>query len=799
MQRMDGDESHTTDASDLVTNAEQSPTHPKSVSPNNRIKMPSMIQNVLLIWLDNKIDETSSDYRNIITDLRHIVNAVNIFVDGDECIHFLESIADEKASMIISGSIARKVIPRVHDWIQVDSIFISCENRKYHKGWINDWPKIKGVFTEIQLMYDDLKQTVQQCEQNSVSISVMNTDGSLENTNLNQYDPHFVYTQIMSEIVFTIRFKQWHINKFIEYCRETMNGNKSALNDIDQLARKYHQHSPIWWYTHECFLHPMLNRAFRTMNCELIIKMGFFIRDLHCQIEQLHQKQVDAHGFSQRFVIYRGQGIENMMFQRIAANKGGLLSFNCFLFTNKSHPVSLKLAKRALTNNNMIGVVFVMIIDTARSNIPFASVIGIQHFESLENKVLLSMHTVFRIGEIQPLADNPRLFQIELILTSDKDNDLRQLTHRIREETFPNPHKPHRLGSLLNEMNQPVRVQQLYQILLELAVKENIRTPIYTQLEMAKQELRKYEEAMTYSEESIDVEETETPFNHQNRAASYNNIGYMYFHMSDYSKALFCYGEALKIQQQSLPSTHPDLATTFSNMGDAYFRTGNYLQALSSQEKALAIQESSSLSVQSDITTSYDNMGNIHFRMGNYPKALSFHEKVLAMRQQALPPDHPFVAASYNNIGVVYYAMKDYSKALPFHEKALSIRQKSLSSTHPDLSLSYTNIGHVYFHMGDYPKALFYHEKALILQRDSLPPMHSDLVTSFNNIAHVYARMNDSANAVSCQKIARTIQHQLLSTNHRNLPSRKTNIVYSGFERASHRAKRPLPSDHGKP
>jgi hypothetical protein len=77
------------------------------------------------------------------------------------------------------------------------------------------------------------------------------------------------------------------------------------------------------------------------------------------------------------------------------------------------------------------------------------------------------MNTVFRIGEIKPMDKNHRLFQVDLTLTSDNDKDLRVLTDRIREETFPDDEGWQRLGLLLKKMGQSEKAQQIFEILLQ--------------------------------------------------------------------------------------------------------------------------------------------------------------------------------------------------------------------------------------------------------------------------------------------------------------------------------------------
>ncbi|CAF3893878.1 unnamed protein product, partial [Rotaria sp. Silwood1] len=59
----------------------------------------------------------------------------------------------------------------------------------------------------------------------------------------------------------------------------------------------------MWWYTGELFLYGMLNRALRSLDMEMMIKMGFFIRSLHQQLQQAHKEQSDE--YTTKFIVYR--------------------------------------------------------------------------------------------------------------------------------------------------------------------------------------------------------------------------------------------------------------------------------------------------------------------------------------------------------------------------------------------------------------------------------------------------------------------------------------------------------------
>jgi len=759
------------DTSDDGAEAAQSSVHSKNIASDRRINI-QMVQNVRLIWLDNNIDDDSTDYHNAIAHLQHAVHTINTFTDDEECIQFLDSISGEKACMIISGSFGPHTVPRVHNMPQVDSIFIFCDNKKRHKQWVKDWTKIKGVFTEISSICEALKQMVQQCEQNAISISFMSTRGNVFKKNLGQLDPTFMYTKILKEILLTIEFEQQHITEFIDYWRNALADNENELKNVKKFERKYRAKTPIWWFTYECFLYPMLNRALRVMDVDVIIKMGFFIGDLHRHIERLHWEQFGGRKFGKSFTVYRGQGMSKADFEQMTKTKGELMSFNNFLFTSKHRNISLDLARRALSNSDMVGILFVMTIDPSKSTIPFASITNVSYFEDEdENKdeVLLAMHTVFRIRAIKPMDKNPRLFQVELTLTSDNDTDLRALTDRIQEESFPEVEGWYRLGLLLLKMGQYYKAQQIYEIMLEQTTDESERGHIYHLLGWAKYNQGEYTDAIILYEKTLRIYKKPLSPNNLRLGDCYNNIGLVYEEMSEHQKALSYYEKSLDIKQQSLPSNHLHVAYFYNNIGLVYFRTGNYPKALSSHEKALQILQETLPSNHPDLAYHYNNIGFVYHNMGEYLKALSFHKKVLQIRQQSLSSSHPELAKSYIAHGIVYDQMQQHSKAIMFYEKALEIQQQSLPPNHPDLAMSYSNLGLVYTNMGKYQKALSSHEKALEIQLQSLPLNHPDLTISYGHIGNVYFMMGEYSKALPFCECAMNMAQNSLPANHPHL------------------------------
>ncbi len=777
-----------------------SSTRPRRV-PNARI-----VQNFHLVWLDGSIDETNDDCRNSITKLRQVVNTVNTFVDVDECIDFITDIG-EKALVIISGEFSQPIISIVQNISQVNCVYIFSKDNVQYEKWAKEWPKVAGVYADITPICEALRQATQNCDYNNVSITFAKKMDGATGPNRDSLDSSFMYTQILKEILLTIDFNEGHIKEFLTYCREQLAGNYAELKKFDMIEKEYHDHKPIWWYTYPCFLYSMLNRALRLMEADLITTMGFFVRDLHKHIVELHFEQYGEQNHSNSFIVYRGQGLSQTDFNQLQTTQGGLLAFNNFLSTSQDREVSLRFARRSINTSDKIGILFVMIIDPSISATPFANVKNASYYRE-EEEILFSMHSVFRIRQVKQIEkNNNRLWQVDLTLTDDHDPQLQELTKSMQDET-KGPTGWFRLGRLMMKVAQFDKAQQVFEMILDRTTDEEEKGQIYHYLGGIKMDQGKYPEAITYYEKSLKISQKTLPANHPDLATSYNNIGNVYHNMGEYSKALSYYEKDLEIKQKTLPANHPHLAGSYNNIGNVYYNMGEYSKALSYYEKAFEIYQKTLPANHPDLATSYGNIGLVYDKMGEYSKALSSHEKVLEIRQKTLPANHPHLAISYNNIGLVYDNMSEYSKALSYYEKALEIDQKTLPANHPDLATSYGNIGFVYNNMGEYSKVLSYYEKALEIRQKTLPANHPHLASSYNNIGAVYDNMCEYSKALSYYEKDLEISKKTLPANHPHLATSYNNIglVYNNmgeyskalsyYERALDILQRALPANH---
>ncbi|CAF0777012.1 unnamed protein product [Adineta steineri] len=292
--------------------------------------------------------------------------------------------------------------------------------------------------------------------------------------------------------------------------------------------------------------------------------MGFFVRDLHRQIEQLYTQM----NIGDSLIVYRGQGIIHSEFQKLKKSQAGLLSFNNFLSTSTDRQVAALYAESASQNPDLIGILFQMEIDPTVSTAPFVSLDNISHFGDQEKEILFSTHTIFRIGKMEQVQDH--VWIINLILTKDDDVQLMCLTRHMRKMT-QQPTAIHRLGSLMIKMGEFNKAKEIYTTLLE-RTSDNDR---------------------------------------QQRAQVYHQLGFINAAGGELTSALSHYQQSLKIYLTYMASDDPQLSPTFSNTGSVFKQQGDLERALQYFEHALYIDLHSPQSNRLKIATDYNNIGGV--------------------------------------------------------------------------------------------------------------------------------------------------------------------------------------------
>ncbi|CAF3773994.1 unnamed protein product, partial [Rotaria sordida] len=757
----------------------------KPPTPKKKAKSPSLHsehelnEHIVIIWVDANIDQSKKKYHDSVTKLQRITSVIYTCTNAEQCINYIDNVDDKKVFLIVSDDLGEEIVPLVYDKPQLDSIYIFSQVKRQRLPWVNKWSqKIKHILFDMEDIFQKIKFD-SGLVGSLTSISIIRRI-DIPDLVGNELDQSYMYTQLLKEILLEMNHDYTSKTKLVEFCREKYTDNILQLNLIDEFNQEYNNTLAIPWYTKESFLYATLNRALREQDIETIMKMGFFLHDLHQRIVDIYNEQSKTRD-DNKFMVYRGQGMTPDDIEKIQTSQGGLLSFNTFLSTTLNEKVSLQFAEKAYKNPNVIAVLFQMEINPKISSIPFAFIDKQSTFH-YESEILFSMHTVFRIMGSQKLQE--RFWQVNLVLTSDNDEQLKNIADYMRKELGQGTPMD-KLGHLMLKMGEFNQAEEIYAPQLDSTDEKNWRrhSHLNHQLGYVNSEKGDYKTALLFYEKALKSELDFLPSDDPSLATTYNNIAGVHESLGDYRSALSSYQKALDIKEKSLPPDHPALATTYSNIGLVHKTLADFASALSFYQKSLEIRQKTLPSNHPDFGTIYGNIGALHQDMGDYSTALKFYQQALDVQKKYLPPKHPDLATSYGNFGSIHSSMGDKSKALEYYEKAREIRELSLPNNHPDKANSYNCIGSVYSSMDDHTNALSYFEKALQIQKQAFPENHPDFANTYNNFGSIYSSMGDNQTALSYYQKSLEIRKLSLPPNHPDVATAYNNLgtIYSAM------------------
>jgi len=234
------------------------------------------------------------------SQLQRLINSSKVFNNAKKCVNYIRHANNDSIALVVSNSLTEKILPHVHRFPQLTSVYIISSNvLSTSEKYSVTYSKIKGVFSDTLV----LTKEIRAAETVTTPISISSSNGALSE-DLDTLDPSFMYSQLLKEILFEFDYKEENHRQFVEFCRKYYATDDNQLSVIDEFDHNYKNHSPAWWYTRECFLYKMLNKALRTHDIDILCKMGFFARDLHQQLKELHESNKP----DKPVTLYRGQG-----------------------------------------------------------------------------------------------------------------------------------------------------------------------------------------------------------------------------------------------------------------------------------------------------------------------------------------------------------------------------------------------------------------------------------------------------------------------------------------------------------
>ncbi|CAF1174591.1 unnamed protein product [Didymodactylos carnosus] len=655
------------------------------------------LEDFTVVWLDANIDKTK-DCLDTQTQLRQRINYLKTFTNADECVDYVTKIQNEKVFFIVSGTMGEIVVPLIYDVPQIHSIYVFCGNKAKQEKWTKQCEKVSGIYIDKQSLLKKLQENIESCSKQLLPMSIFSPEMNGERCLQDLREDHATFMWYYFLIRILLLMPATHTNlakhEMLEECRLYYKDNPPELAKIEDFENKYEPEKAIWWYTSDCFIYRLLNKALRTQNIEAIFKFRFFIADLHKQLCYLHGQYRELLGsdIPPFLTVYRGQGMPRIDFERLKKCVGGQISMNTFLSTTLDRELALMyvvLDRSSIDNSKLESVLFEIQVNMNIKTKPFCNIDHLSKFDD-EKEVLFSIGTVFQVEAVELIENN--IWNVKLISSDEYDKRTEKLTAHLTKEIGNSPNLL-TLGWFLYRLGDFDKAERFYWMLLK-----------------------------------------QLPANHGDIGTIYNNLGLLYKDKCDYIKAVDYYSLALQNYARTRQEFHPQIGTTYSNMSAAYLSHGDLDMAKTSLEMAYQILSHSYKSDNPLLASIYNQLGQISYMSGNYEEALKHHKKALNMKLTFLPSDHISMATTYSNIGAALKENDDLRESLNYYQKALTVCIQSMPTSHPDFAKNYNNIGLVYLKNGDTTSALQNFETAYQIGLGTLRPGHPDIIEYENNI-----------------------------------------------------------------
>ncbi|CAF3848626.1 unnamed protein product, partial [Rotaria sp. Silwood1] len=422
--------------------------------------MNSNFESFACLWLDQNVNLTE-DNRQTQKELRHVINHLRTFDKSDECEQCIRQITKEKVILIVSGSLGRQLVPRLHDLPQFSACYVFCQDQKGNEQWANKYHKVSGVFVErakfiAQISKDQIDRTKVE---DGASVSVI-TAGS---QSLQARNAIFMWFQLFIEVLLRMHHKSNDRKELLDICKKSYKGNQQEMKIIDEFEKNYKAENAIWWYTKESCFYRMMNKALRVQDFDMLFAFRFLITDIAKQIKSEYEKFVRTCDNRNIIRVYRGQIIENDELELMKKSIGEFVSMNSFVSASRDRSTALDFARLTPKTDGVKQIIFEIEIDPRSQTKAFADVTKITYFQK-EDEVLIMLGALFRIEKINE-DKKEQIWIAHVSLATEDDYHLKE-TFSYMKNTIGDDTDLDSLGKILLQMGEPEQAKKCYKRML---------------------------------------------------------------------------------------------------------------------------------------------------------------------------------------------------------------------------------------------------------------------------------------------------------------------------------------------
>ncbi|CAF5007593.1 unnamed protein product [Rotaria sp. Silwood1] len=567
-------------------------------------------------------------------------------------------------------------------------------DKKANEQWTQHFSKVKGVIVRLDELIERIQSDQIQRQHNkideSLTINIYKSKIHDHEQSCMGVNGQFIHTHLLIDCLIRMVPTLNDKKDFVCLCKQQYKSNSTELSIVEEFDKHYSSNRAVWWYTRECFLYRLLNKALRVQNIDLLFLLRFIIRDIGQQLE--------INKCTSPIRVYRAQKMSKDEIEILKNSVGEYISMNSFLSTSLNRQKARAFLYSSNLTDDIEQVFFEIDADPRLNNIKAFSKINSFSYFPEEEEVLFMVGSIFRLVSIQ--CDNEKIWNIRMILCSDDDHQLQTLFQHMKNELGTEQTNPLVFGNIIRKMGKLDDAEKYYRCFLN---------------------------QFSYDDSNV--------------AHGYHALGLVADDKGDYESSLIWYNKSLEMFKRILKPNDPNIATSHNSIAIVHQRKGNYTYALESYEKALSIWKQAFGDNHPCIGICLNNMSNVYRNEKKYSKALECVETALIILQKHLPVDHTDLASIYGSMGNIHLCLSHHDQALQNYNLALKIYKKSLPAQHTDIAMTLYNIGTVYEDKNEYGQALSYFKLAADIYHHSLPSTHPKLIQLEQSIKHISSKL----------------------------------------------------------
>ena len=245
----------------------------------------------------------------------------------------------------------------------------------------------------------------------------------------------------------------------------------------------------------------------------------------------------------------------------------------------------------------------------------------------------------------------------------------------------------------------------------------------------------------------------------------YNNVGIVQQALGNADAAMSTYKTALAHNLQYLGFYNNKTADNYDNIGTLYYGLSQFENAILHLDSAEIILDSLYPKGHANFAGMYNNKGAVYNSMGNHRKALDYLERSLELYEIYGAGNHPETANIYANIGLLLQDKGDWDKALAYFSKALTIRGSNFGNNNPRVAKTHLYLGNCYLEKLDFENAIKELQASLAIFQKLSNVAPSEIADVRNGLGNYYEKIGNLKEALNQYNLALKINDSKIGLN----------------------------------